>query len=82
MIKSKVKFISIVRWRDQHYVTGPLAREDMLYECIGQTTGYLVAEDDNQVALASEWFEFRDDFRHVIHIPKCAIISHKKIKIA
>lgn len=78
---TRPKYLSIIRWVDQHYQIGPLKAEEMLEKCIGETTGFLIAEDDDQIALAAEWFEWRDDYRHIIHIPKCAILSHKKIKI-
>ena len=77
----KPKYLSVIRWYDQHYTHGPMERSDLMYECIGNTTGFLIEEDSKQICISSEWFEWTDTLRHIIHIPKCAIISHKKIKI-
>jgi len=77
----KPKYISVIRWVDQSYTSGPLKPEELPFKCIGTTTGFLIAEDKETIAVSAEWFEFREDFRHVIQIPKCAILKHKKIKV-
>lgn len=77
----KPKYLSLIRWVDQNYSMGPYQKHELPIETIGLTVGLLVSETDKWVSLAGEWFEFRDDYRHIISIPKVAILSHKKVKI-
>lgn len=77
----KPKFISVIRWVDQSYSHGPYRKEELPFEPIGTTTGFLIAEDKDTIAVSAEWFESDTSFRHVINIPKCAVLSHKKLKV-
>ena len=77
----KPDYISVIRWTDQNYTMGPYKAEELPFETIGETVGFLIAEDAKMIAVSAEWFEFREDFRHVIQIPKCAVLEHKKIKL-
>jgi len=72
-----------VTWRDcTHFDDSQLCIDDIMRQTliIMQDIGYLIAEDREKIAIASEYIAEHNTYRHISWIPKCNVIKRRTIK--
>lgn len=71
----------VIHWIDQDYLCGPIERAEALdYDTKAFTVGIVVAENEELVALAAEYFPHAESYRHIIRIPKVCILKRRILK--
>ena len=69
-----MKFVYI-EWIDASYEEDIHDVNDMLGTIPSNLCGFLLAETDDTLSIAMEYYPKLDTWKHICHIPKCLIIK-------
>ena len=82
----KLDDVIVIHWVDQNSYTSPHPAKGALRTCDGRTLGFFLEENADWICVATEKMQTGEtndepNYRHIISIPKCAIISLTKLQI-
>ena len=74
--------LAYVEWLDASYQEGPLCEDDFEPRVVLVSAGLLAREDDETIAVATDYDPRAGEWRHVSHIPKVNVVRSKIIEAA